>query len=303
MCSLDFFSTHPNRQQQALNAGWDLLIVDEAHHLQWDEFNPSSEYQFVEHLALLTPALVLLTATPEQLGKVSHYARLRLLDPDRFYSFTKFLDEEKEFKPVAKAASLLLEEKIPGSDLLNILKTLLKQDNVERLLECLNESADADSAREELINILMDHHGTGRVLFRNSRHTVKGFPQRQRYAYALPSNEQESEDMQQDSRFIWLVKLLEQLNGDKVLLICKYAETALELERTLKNHAGIYAAVFHEGMSIIERDRAAAWFADMESRAQLLICSEIGSEGRNFNFPDILFYLIYLKILIYYSNE
>jgi len=37
-------------------------------------------------------------------------------------------------------------------------------------------------------------------------------------------------------------------------------------------------------MSIIERDRAAAFFADEESSARLLICSEIGSEGRNFQF-------------------
>jgi ATP-dependent helicase HepA len=37
-------------------------------------------------------------------------------------------------------------------------------------------------------------------------------------------------------------------------------------------------------MSIIERDRAAAYFADPESAARLLICSEIGSEGRNFQF-------------------
>jgi ATP-dependent helicase HepA len=41
-------------------------------------------------------------------------------------------------------------------------------------------------------------------------------------------------------------------------------------------------------MSIIERDRAAAYFADEESSARLLICSEIGSEGRNFQFLNHL---------------
>jgi ATP-dependent helicase HepA len=30
------------------------------------------------------PGLLLLTATPEQLGMSGHFARLRLLDPDRF---------------------------------------------------------------------------------------------------------------------------------------------------------------------------------------------------------------------------
>ena len=37
-------------------------------------------------------------------------------------------------------------------------------------------------------------------------------------------------------------------------------------------------------MSIIERDRAAAYFADMEAGAQVLLSSSIGSEGRNFQF-------------------
>ncbi|MGQ7171095.1 hypothetical protein ACUOCP_32930, partial [Escherichia sp. R-CC3] len=39
-------------------------------------------------------------------------------------------------------------------------------------------------------------------------------------------------------------------------------------------------------MSIIERDRAAAWFAEEDTGAQVLLCSEIGSEGRNFQFAS-----------------
>ncbi|MCG7584628.1 RNA polymerase-associated protein RapA, partial [Photobacterium sp. OFAV2-7] len=51
---------------------------------------------------------------------------------------------------------------------------------------------------------------------------------------------------------------------------------------------GIRATVFHEGMSIIERDKAAAYFAQDEAGAQVLLCSEIGSEGRNFQFANQL---------------
>src|SRR5690606_34781884 len=46
--------------------------------------------------------------------------------------------------------------------------------------------------------------------------------------------------------------------------------------------------VFHEGLNLIERDRAAAYFADTEEGAQVLVCSEIGSEGRNFQFAHDL---------------
>jgi len=54
---------------------------------------------------------------------------------------------------------------------------------------------------------LLDHHGTGRILFRNSRQTVQGFPERERYGYAL-SGQQNDTDLQQDPRFIWLVDKL-----------------------------------------------------------------------------------------------
>ena len=48
------------------------------------------------------------------------------------------------------------------------------------------------------------------------------------------------------------------------------------------------SAVFHEHMDLVERDRAAAYFADHEQGARILLCSEIGSEGRNFQFAHEL---------------
>ena len=47
--------------------------------------------------------------------------------------------------------------------------------------------------------------------------------------------------------------------------------------------ASLRMAAFHEGLTLVQRDRSAAWFADPDG-ARLLICSEIGSEGRNFQF-------------------
>jgi ATP-dependent helicase HepA len=283
LCSQSFFSRYPNRQKQALEAGWDMVIVDEAHHLEWSEANPSSEYLFVEQLGLQTPSLILLTATPEQLGKKSHFARLRLLDPDRFYSYSQYLEDEKQFEPVANAARALLAEEALTDQAALALRMLVKDDNVEGLLKNLNELEKSARARAQLINVLLDHHGTGRILFRNSRHTVQGFPDRERYGYALEGRENR-QDLEQDPRFGWLADTIKRFGDDKALLICKEAQTAIDLEQTLRNRTGIAAAVFHEGMTIIERDRAAAYFADQESSARLLICSEIGSEGRNFQF-------------------
>ncbi len=283
LCSLELFSDHPQRQQQALDVDWDMVIVDEAHHLAWNPHSASPEYQFVEQLSLRSPSLILLTATPEQLGQESHFARLRLLDPDRFYSFPAFLASERQFEPVAEAAKLLTDDQPLSAAMQAQLADLLKEDNVAALLKNLNDPSESANARDSLLKILVDHHGTGRILFRNSRQTIRGFPERQRHSYPLDGQASET-NWENDPRYLWLVEKISHLAKQKALLITQHAKTAISLEHTLKNRAGIAAAVFHEGMSIIERDRAAAYFADQDSMARVLICSEIGSEGRNFQF-------------------
>ncbi len=286
LCSLDFFQQYPDRQLQALEATWDMVVVDEAHHIEWNQQNPSPEYRFIEKLSVQSPGLILLSATPEQLGKKSHFARLRLLDPDRFHDFSAFLDEESQFEPVAKIAKLLADGDSLSQELEAVLNNLLQQDNVETLLEQLKIPGQAESARQEILQLLLDHHGTGRILFRNSRKTVGGFPERQCHHYPLTKNEiiDSKTEIQDDPRYRWLVDKIRELGEQKSVLICHSAEMAMALGQALNNKTGISAAVFHEGLTIIERDRAAAYFADPDSRVRILICSEIGSEGRNFQF-------------------
>ncbi len=91
-----------------------------------------------------------------------------------------------------------------------------------------------------------------------------------------------------DPRVRWLVEQLKALRPAKVLVICAHAATAVALEHHLHLRAGIRSTAFYEGLSIIERDRAAAYFADESGGAQTLVCSEIGSEGRNFQFAHHL---------------
>jgi ATP-dependent helicase HepA len=90
--------------------------------------------------------------------------------------------------------------------------------------------------------------------------------------------------LENNPKLPWLYEKLTALAGQKALLICKQAQMALDLSQAIKQKTGQVIPVFHEAMSIVERDRAAAWFADTENEVPLLICSEIGSEGRNFQF-------------------
>jgi ATP-dependent helicase HepA len=85
-----------------------------------------------------------------------------------------------------------------------------------------------------------------------------------------------------------ITQKINELYPEKVLIICAKASTAIALDQYLKLKQGVRSTSFHEGLSIIERDRSAAYFTEQENGAQVLVCSEIGSEGRNFQFAHHL---------------
>ncbi|AQZ95107.1 RNA polymerase-associated protein RapA [Halopseudomonas phragmitis] len=311
LVSLELLQLRPQIHDWLLASDWDLLVVDEAHHLVWHEEQASPEYQLVETLARLIPGVLLLTATPEQLGQASHFARLRLLDPDRFHDLEAFRAESAGYRPVAEAVQRLLDgQSLSASDQQTMINWL--GDSASALLANLEQPGEAgEAARDSLIRQLLDRHGTGRVLYRNTRAAIAGFPERQLHPYPLPcpgiytdiegraalypetalqgqTSAEEAAWWQDDPRVEWLIDTLKMLKRSKVLVICAHAETALDLDDALRLRSGTPATVFHEGMSIVERDRAAAFFADEEFGAQVMICSEIGSEGRNFQFAHHL---------------
>lgn len=309
LCSLDSLVNSQQHFEAACSADWDLLIVDEAHHLAWQPDSPSVEYQKIERLAAQTPGVLLITATPEQLGVEGHFARLRLLDPDRFHDLKEFVQEESTYTEIGQLVEKIIEAHTVDAvrndqALLGQLQSRLSAPLWEKL-----NSADGDdgSLLKAVLSHLLDQHGTGRVLFRNRREQIAGFAGRQLHSYPLTLPEQYRDLAAQDvveslipersydvdwinfdPRLAWLVDWLADKRGEKVLLITATRDTAEQLENHLRLREGLRSVVFHEGLDLVQRDRAAAYFAETEEGADLLICSEIGSEGRNFQFSHHL---------------
>jgi ATP-dependent helicase HepA len=280
LCSVGFLASDSKRTGQALAAGWDLLVIDEAHHLEWTPQSASPAYSLVESLAAKTPGLLLLTATPQQLGAEGHFARLRLLDPDRYGDLERFTAEANVYETVAKAVDRLVEK-----------KPLTKQDekffgnHSPRIRKHMEQLIGGDeTTRDRLISDLLDSFGTGRVMFRNTRAALSGFPERKAKLVRLEMKE----DLDSTGvKVKWLAELLKKLRQQKVLLICRTRELAEEIYERLQRELNANCAVFHEGLTLLQRDRNAAYFAEEEG-ARILICSEIGSEGRNFQFAHHL---------------
>lgn len=320
LCPLSLLAGDDRRLQQAVAAGWDLLVVDEAHHLQWREGHVSSAYAAIEALAVQVPGLLLLTATPEQLGAQGHFARLRLLDPDRYNDAARFREEESGYHAISRlveqlADGVALADAADVDPLISSVAGYLGPVVAEELRSTLLDEGKDDERRrvviERVVRSLLDRHGTGRVLFRNTRDAVGGFPTRRLFAHPLPAQAPMTGSVdgpadamacmidpvaalgddwvRSDPRVAWLDGFLRANPQQRTLVICARSQTARSLEEHLRLRCGLRTALFHEGTSLLARDRAAAWFAEPgHDGAQALICSEIGSEGRNFQHANRL---------------
>ena len=300
ICGINTLVEDERWAQCAVDAKWDMLVVDEAHHLAWSPSEVSPEYALVEALTKKSHGLLLLTATPEQLGAEGHFARLRLLDPDRYPDLEQFKKEQSDYSGVAKLADKLSEDVALDEAEFQYLDDVFAEYNADELRARMDDP-------KALLHELVDRHGTGRVIFRNTREALKGFPVRKAKPIALEpretvseeelqarllkefdldagaSDEPEAFDFKHGPRIKWLAELLRKLGNEKVLLISRSKEKVQAIYDALMDEINVKAAVFHEDLTLLQRDRNAAWFADPEG-ARILLCSEIGSEGRNFQF-------------------
>ncbi|MCC7441127.1 MAG: DEAD/DEAH box helicase family protein [Bdellovibrionales bacterium] len=281
----------------ALELSWDLMIVDEAHRIQWFSADPedvdsvglsemdaaasieeNEEYGFYLEMARKVEGVLLLTATPEQLGHEGHFARLHLLDPDRYPSLSAFHEEQESYSKLMKALNAL-----PEGDRLSAAKVnpLLKKFPVPGL-ESAAERDDGKFSAREIVRALVDRYGTGRSFFRNTRSRVAQgsvtFPKRHVHPHALDPSKKGG-----NAKMEWLAEFLRENPSEKVLLITHADARVTEIETELKRLVNVKTASFHAQQPILVRDRQAAYFAEPEG-ARILICSEMGSEGRNFQF-------------------
>jgi len=291
--------TDPHRVKQITTLDWDMMVIDEAHHYQ----KSSSQFKTIQILSEKIKRIILMTAVPEQLGLQNHFQRLSLLDANRFYDFESFKKEYQFYKELNVQIEQYTEEMKNANDS-EIIK-LFKQFTAKHNL-LLDIDEKSKSSKKILLNQItreiVDRYGTSRVMYRNSRKNVKGLPKRKAILIPLEdfgnkkqwdrlkneflsdygiTTEQPIYYFANDARARWLLELLGEHPDRKFVLICRTKEKVRALNNHIKNNSLIKTALFTEDQSIEERDKSFIWFRNRQG-AQILLCSEIGSEGRNF---------------------
>ena len=313
ICSIDFLIKQPALIEDLLKTSWDMVIIDEAHHLVCEDGFTSHEYLLANAVIQRSKGVLLLTGTPLQFHPESQFNRLKMLDPVRFADYNSFIKDQDAYRKLVNELNKLPTE--PGQQMSwdDLNECVPKKSMIRPWLE--QESAKSMPA-DEWIRRIVDAVGTGSVVFRNTRKGVGGFPKRVLDEIPLEPNKNYrdmvnvaaendldmSTDIQEngllctsysdawalDERYVWLKQFLKEHANDKVLLICESIQVVQALETLLNEYMGEGAfSMFHENMTIMARDKAAANFSK-ENGANLLIASEIGSEGRNFQFAHHL---------------
>ena len=244
----------------ALGSHPHLLVVDEAHRLRrrrGTEGTPT--YRALAPLCESAENVLLLSATPLEADAHGFFRLLQLLRPDRYDSWETFEADLKAGVPLEPCTSSTSRTDIGGLPPRVPAPVDLPADDVREAEELRILSGSADDARQR------------EVRARELAHFL-----------AKPQGKE-------DGRIEWLGRQCRawDRDGEKTLVFVHEREALTFLKKELEYHSSRRVAVFHEDLSPAQRDLEVARFQE-EDGPNLLIATESGGEGRNFQFAKRL---------------
>jgi ATP-dependent helicase HepA len=304
-------------------AFWDLVIIDEAHHLKGEK-----AFEAAQALAGNCWGLLLLTATPMQLDPAEYHGLLTLIDAATAPTVKGFEERLARQEELSGAVRALLEGNEPAA----AVKKLAKRFAGDAKLQSLKE-------RDALLEHLAETYSLSDRLVRNRRAIVGGFSTRRLHRHAVQLSPEElktrdaalaalaksnlrgaplanvlrrlesspaaftgavranpalkASDLKLPARDGKLQAFLAVLRGiwaseasAKVLVFTESRDTLESLQAEL-GREGVEALSYHGDLPLVERDRQVARFRDPEG-PKVLLCTEVGGEGRNFQFAHHL---------------
>lgn len=234
ICSLNFAVTR-DRPDQIVEAGWDLVIFDEAHRVRRQRRGKTREatktYQLADQLKETAYGFLLLTATPMQLDPYELWSHIELVEPGLYPDFHDY-EARRRSLPVLNEAMRRLQtwEALPrtersgfGSDPAGQLVAQLLEAPPEQLELRL---ADAE-LREQLQDRLVDEHPLSRLLVRNRKASIGTFAKRR--ARRVPVQPTDEEALVDEA-------------------VAGYIRETYDRARTLKNNAVGFLMVTYQKM-------------------------------------------------------
>ena len=234
----------------------DLLVVDEAHHLERRAGHPGSlSYRAVAPLAAASRNVLLLSATPLEADAHGFFRLLELLRPDEYGSWEEFRAHLDAGTPLYPCTSATRRADIGG--LPPRVPTPVDLAPWPEM-EAIEEAVLTEPAADRLAEIRR--------------------AERLERALDAPTGDD-------DPRLLWVIDQYPAWKkaGDKILLFVARRESLEFLKGAIERATLQRVGVFHEDLTPAARDLEVAQFAQADGPT-LLISTESGGEGRNFEF-------------------
>ncbi len=276
---LEFLTSRPRLTRQAVEAGVDLLVVDEAHHLRRPPGHPGNrEYRAIQPIAALGRHVLLLTATPLEDDVHGFFVLLQLLRPQDFpdeESFRRRLERREALPPCTSATRRSdiggLPPRVPRAVEIEDPAGWATQQRL--ILAVARLPAPHAAARKRKAELLARAVASGAALAA----LTTGRQRRLRRLARRADDE--------DPRVRWLVRHARRWKdaGEKTLVFVAHRETLEMLRTALRWRAHLASAAFHEALAAVQRDLEVARFRRQDG-PPVLVSTECGGEGRNFEF-------------------
>jgi ATP-dependent helicase HepA len=277
--ALETLMAQPQLTDQAVAAGIDLLVVDEAQRLRRPPGHPGEPaWRAVAPIAALGRHVLLLSATPLEDDAHGFMRLLQLLRPDEFPEDVSFDARLTSGIPLPPCTSATRRTDIGGLpprvgvpvDLMDADKWR-ERDEIEAAMRSM--PAPHAVARRQKVDRIRRAISSGAALA-----AVLGPDERDLRARAQRLDTQ-------DPRVEWLAVQAQRWRaaGDKTLVFVADRETLEMLRTALSHRAQLATGMFHEELSTVRRDTEVARFREADGPS-LLVSTEAGGEGRNFEF-------------------
>jgi ATP-dependent helicase HepA len=277
--ALEMLVERPELTEQAVRAGIDLLVVDEAQRLRRPPGHPGEPgWRAVAPIAALGRHVLLLSATPLEDDAHGFFRLLQLLRPEEFPDDVSFEKRLAEGTPLPPCTSSTRRTDIGGlPPRVGLPMTI---DNPagwrpHQEVESILRAAPASNAvaRRQKIERIRRALASGAALS-----AVLGPDQ--------ADLRQKAEAMDAaDPRLAWLLSQAARWRdaGDKTLVFVAHRETLEMIRAALSSRAQVASGVFHEELPTARRDTEVARFRE-PGGPSVLVSTEAGGEGRNFEF-------------------
>ncbi len=294
-----------NHRQKVLEAEYDLVIVDEAHHLK---NHKSMSYKLVEQIK--KKYILLLTATPVENHLEELFNLINLLMPgqlETLYAFKrKHITRGNPLKPknTETLKKLICEVMIRNrrsetgvinsrryAEVVNLRLSREEYSLYEQIStfirRCFRENNKGNKAaniNQFTLKILQRELGSS---IKTVIPTLKKMAENPNHDTAIRDKllelakkaETTANTNKRASKEEALLKILSRIPG-KVIIFTSFKETQQTVYQLLKDE-GYIVAQLHGGMRRLEKEKQVKLLAD---EAKVLVSTETGSEGRNFQF-------------------